>query len=146
MSIPTYDPGAIIIIFLGIKITGFADGTFVEIERDEDAYKKTVGAGGEVARTRSRNLSGKATFTLMGSSFCNDLLSAAAILDESLGSGVGPILIKDLNGTTLIHGANAWIQKVPKVPFGKELTDREWVIDIDAVEFLVGGNNLSPTV
>lgn len=135
----TYDPQYVVASFLGIPISGYADGTFIKVERDSESFTKMTGAGGEVARARSRHTGGKVTFTLMASSPCNDLLSAAFQADELLGTGVGPTFIKDLNGTTVALAANSWIQKPSSVEFGKEIGTREWVIDCASVEFTVGG-------
>lgn len=135
----TYDPGSIVCSFLGIPIAGYADGTFVKAERNQDSYTLMVGAGGEAARARARNTSGRVTFTLMQSSPCNDLLSAAQQADELTGIGVGPLMIKDMNGTTLVMAGNAWIVKPPAVEFGKEITAREWVIECEALTIYSGG-------
>jgi hypothetical protein len=143
MGIRTYDPGRVIVSFLGINITGYAKGTFIKAERNEDTYSLMVGAGGETARSRSRNRSGKVTITLMSSSPTNDYLSAAAAADEVAGTGVGPLQIKDLNGTSLVHGANGWIVKPAPLEEGEEITNREWVIEVDELDMLVGSNLLS---
>jgi hypothetical protein len=140
MAIATYDPGKIVVSFAGRLITGFADGTFVNAERTEDAFALTIGARGEGARTRSRNQSGTVTLTLMQSSLSNDVLSAIASADALAGSGVGEMFIKDLNGTTLIAAGNAWIKKLPSVEMGKDLSNREWVFECEALAINVGGN------
>lgn len=136
--IKTYDPAEVLTTFFGIPLTGFADGTFVEVDYNEDAFTLMVGAGGETARARSQNRSGTVTFTLMASSPCNDLLSAVAIADRASGLGVGPVGIKDNNGTSLVAGANAWVKKMPKVEYAKEVGSRQWVLECDALDMLVG--------
>lgn len=140
MSTKTYDPSQVLASFLGAQISGFAEGTFIKVERDEAAFTKMTGADGEVARARNKNKGGKVTFTLMQSSASNDILSAAAAADELTGTGIGPLFIKDNLGTTVVVAANAWIEKVATAEFGKELGDREWVIDCASVEMLVGGS------
>lgn len=141
MGTRTYDPAYIVCSVLGIPISGYADGTFVKAERSEDAFKTHVGAGGEVARARSRNMTGKVTFTLLATSPVNDLLSAASHLDELTGQGVGRVFIKDVNGTTLVLGANSWIVKPAAVEFGKEVTNREWVVECSYLYLHSGGEN-----
>lgn len=135
----TYDPGQVIVSFAGVVLQGFAPDTFVTVERDEDGWMKTAGADGEVCRTRNRNRMGRVTVTLLQSSQSNDALSALAILDELSAGGSGPLLIRDLNGTTLVAVQNAWIAKFANAEFGKELGNREWPIDCDKIEMLVGG-------
>jgi hypothetical protein len=46
----TYDPSMIVASFLGIPISGYADGTFVAVERNNESFTLMVGAGGEAAR------------------------------------------------------------------------------------------------
>lgn len=135
----TYDPSSVVASFAGVPLGGFADGTFIGVERNNDSFTLMVGAGGEAARARSRNSSGKVTFTLMATSVVNDLLSAVWRADELFGTGVGVVIVKDLNGTTLCIANNAWIMKPPKVEFGKEIGTREWVIECESVYMKSGG-------
>lgn len=134
-----YDPGRVVAAFRGIPILGYADGTFIAVERAEDAFTSEVGAGGDVTRVRSRNRTGTATFTLLSSSPTNDLFSGVALEDEMFGTGVGPLLVKDLNGTTLIEAPVAWIKKSPAVEYAKEAGSREWVIECAELFMKVGG-------
>lgn len=136
----TYDPLAIVVTLGENIITGFADGTFVNAERASDSFTKTVGASGEVARTRSRDKSGSITLTLMASSQANDLLTALYLEDELLGTGTRPLMVKDLNGTTLCSAINCWVKKPASVEFGKDLSNREWALDCDVLNMIVGGN------
>jgi len=134
-----YDPGKQYLTFAGINIYGFASGTFIEIERDEDAFTKEVGAHGDTTRVRSHNKGGKVTFTLKASSPCNDLLSARAIGDEQSGLGSGPVLMKDLNGTTVVESPDAWIKKLPKIERGTEASNVVWELDCHDLTPYIGG-------
>lgn len=135
----TYDPAYVVASFLGIPLSGYADGTFIAVERNTESFTLMVGAGGEAARARSRNSSGKITFTLLATSPVNDLLSAVWQADELSGAGVGPCFVKDVGGTTLCLANNAWIQKVPKIEYGKEVGTREWVLECESISIKVGG-------
>lgn len=139
-----YDPGSIVLSWGSILAQGYAKGTFVKVARDEDAFSKDVGADGEVSRARNRNRAGSVTFTLMQASATNDAFSAQAQADELLGTGVAPLLIKDLFGTTLLRAPNAWIRKKADVEFGKEQGDREWILDCDQLLGNVGGQTTLP--
>ena len=140
MAVRTYDPGEHACSFAGIQLTAFGPDTFITAERDEDAFAKHVGAGGEVARTRNRNRSGRVTVTLLASSPENDLLSAVALLDEQSAEGVGAVFIKDLVGTTMVHAPDAWLVKLPATERAKELGVVEWAIDCAELEIFIGGN------
>lgn len=137
----TFDPKGVLASFANIPISGYADGTFIEVERAEDAYMLTIGAWGEGARARNYNRSGTITFTLLQTSPINDLLSAAALKDELTGAGIGALFIKDIGGATLVSADNAWIKKVPTVSVGKEVETREWVIECESMNIFVGGTN-----
>lgn len=140
MPTATYDPKAIAVSFAGKLISGFADGTMLTAERNDPIFSTVVGSAGEVARVRSRNQTGKIVLTLMQTSLSNAILTALAALDELSGLGQGPLLIKDLNGTTLLDAPNAWISKLPSVEFGKDLSNREWELACDVLNMNVGGN------
>lgn len=137
-----YDPARVIVTFRGIPIRGYAEGTFVTVERDEDTFEKAVGAQGDVTRVRKRNKAGRATVTLQQSSPTNDELSAVALLDEQTGLGYGPLLVKDLNGTTLASAAVAWLVRPANTSFSDAAESREWMIDCAEVSLLTGGSLL----
>lgn len=136
----TYDPGTHLLSFLGIPLTAFGPDTFVAAARSEDGFSLTVGAGGEVARSRNRNRTGRVTISLLASSPENDLLMQAAIADEQTGEGVGPLFMKDRNGTAVLHAENAWIAKVPDMTRAKQVGVYEWAIDCAELEMFDGGN------
>lgn len=135
-----YDPGLVDLIAVGIPISGFAEGTFIVVEREADAYTKSVGSDGEVSRTRNRNLSGTITFTTMATSPVNLLLSGVALADENFGTGVFPSSVSDNSGLSLHIAAESWIRKVPNAEFADERGNREWIIDCADLSMLSGGN------
>ena len=136
----TYDPAAVSLVFDNQLITGIMDGTFVEVSRDEDSFLLHVGGDGETARARNNNRAGVIKFTLMQTSPSNDVLSALATLDENTGTGARPVMVKDNLGTTLVQGAQGYIQKPADVTFGKEPSEpREWTIRVPDLRMVVGG-------
>lgn len=135
-----YNPKKISLI-VGVKaISGFADGTFVEVDYDEDAFTKKNGADGKVTRVASANLSGSMTITLDQASDSNDYLSILAVADRATGAGVVPVLLRDAGGTTLATGAEAWIRKQAPSSYSNKSEDRKWVIDIAELVMNTGGN------
>lgn len=140
MSVRTFDPASVVITVGGVPMSGFADGTFLLVDRDEDAFVKVTGADGTSTRVKSNNRAGTLTLTLKQSSPSNDVLSGFAILDELSNSGVVPVLVKDLSGNSLYFSATGWIQKMPASEFGKEINNREWIIDLVDVDMFVGSN------
>ena len=140
MSIKTFDPANLIISVGGVPLSGFADGSFLTVDRDEQAFTKVIGADGYTTRVKSNNRSGFMTVTLAQSSGSNDVLSGFAQLDEISNSGIVPVLIKDLSGNSIYFSATGWVQKIPSSEFSKELTNREWTIDLVDIDMFVGGN------
>lgn len=140
MSLKSYDPKRVVLIIGGVPIGGYADGTFIMFERTADQYTKVAGADGEVARAKSNDRTGSFTITLMQTSDSNDVLSGIAKLDERLNAGVVPALLKEIDSTTSIFAGTAWVRKMPNVEYSKEITNREWILDVAESEAFVGGN------
>lgn len=139
MGVKSFDPKQLAINCGGNPITGYAEGTFIDIERDEDAFNFTAGADGEGARAKINVQSATITLTLIQSSASNDILSAFALADELTNSGLFPLLVKDNNGRSLYAAETAWVQKFAKSEFSNDVTSREWVIRTDKLKMLVGG-------
>lgn len=143
MAFKTYNPRRVTFSFKGLNISAFMDGTFIEVERNEDAFMTHVGANGDVTRTKNQNKTGKVTITLVAASLDNDLLAAMHRLDElteSFTPGVGAIQIKDLSGTMRCRAAQAWITKAPKIERAKESGSVVWVFECAELEIFAGGN------
>jgi hypothetical protein len=138
--VKNYSPLKINLIVGPQQITGYADGTFVEVDYDEDAFTKKIGADGKVTRIASANLSGSMTITLDQASDSNDYLSGLAAVDRTTGAGVVPVMLRDTGGNTLITGAEAWIRKIAGPAFSNKSEDRKWVIDIAELVLHTGGN------
>ena len=86
------------------------------------------------------------TITLAQTSPSNDVLDALALLDENTSTGIVPALVKDNSGRSIHFSALAWIRRVPTSEFGKEISNREWVIDLADYESFSGGNaDFEPT-
>lgn len=136
----TYDPREVVVTFRGIPLTGFADGTFMNLERTEDTFTESTGASGETSRAKSNNRSASLELTLQQTSPSNDVLSIAHSQDEKANAGVGEVLVKDAKGTTLVVSPAAYVKKPPAVEYGKEITGRAWTLFLSECEIFVGGN------
>ncbi len=138
--VKTYDPKLVLVTIGGNPIQGYADGAFVSIVADEDAFTKVTGADGQTSRAKSNNTSARITITLKQTSPSNDVLNSIARADEIANAGVVPIQIKDLGGSTLFGAPDAWVAKKPDSEFSKEVGDRVWMIDTGSGNYEVGGN------
>lgn len=136
----SYNPRQVTVTFMGTLMRGYADGTFIEASRDEDSYTKVVGAAGDGLRIRTNNKGGKIKLTLLQTSLSNDVLSAAQQLDEQSGTGHGALMVKDLNGNSLLIATEAWVMKPVDLKFGKDHQAREWTFDTIEMQVFAGGN------
>ena len=140
-GVKTYDPKKVIVVFGSVNITGFDEGTFVQIETQGDGTTAVVGCDQEVVRSISpQSILKKIVITLLQSSDSNDKLSSIQDSDNQSGNGVKALSIKDLSGRTLLKSSSAWIVKKPQVQRGKSAGDGKC-----AWEFLaVAGTDLRP--
>lgn len=140
----TYDPKKVIITFGGVPLTGFADGTFVQIDPSSEFATKKVGADGEVIRSLSNDFTHTIQITLSQTSASNNYLSTCANIDKLSGKGMLPLSIVDLNGTTVHFWAQAWISQEPSETYEKESGDRQWTFETGQEATAVIGGNILP--
>ena len=142
MGVKLYDPASVIVAFGPNELSGFAEGTMVRVERDEDTFTKKVGVDGECTRTRNMNRCGSVSVMLMATSSSNLVLSALHNADELASNGVSvlPLIIKDNAGYSLHVAKEAWIRKPPASEHAKEAPEREWVFDTGPMTTVEGGN------
>ena len=138
----TYNAAKVTVVFSGYPISGFADGTFVNITTINDVITTQVGADGEVARAINTDRRCTVTITLQQTSQSNDFLSTFFNVDIlTCGGRTGPILIQDLCGTTLFMASEAWIVKPPDMEYGKEVLTRAWQLQtVGPSVYTIGGN------
>lgn len=143
MSTKVYDANQVSMVFMGIPITsGYDDGEFLTIEQEMADFEKVVGTDGEVTRYKTNNRSATIKLKLMQSSAGNAALSVLNTLDISTpgGAGIGPMLIRDRQGTSIYTASKCWISKPPDVKFDRKPTAREWTLECSDLVRLDGGN------
>jgi len=134
-----YDPAQNILIVHGHIITGFAPGSFITAERDNDSFTDEVGADGSVTRVKSHDKRGTITITLMGEAPSNNILSAINVADELIGSGSGNVKLTNLNSATAINAANGWVMKPANFEAADTTSPREWKIRCASLSMFIGG-------
>lgn len=140
MAVHTYNIKDVVVIFKGETLEGFGETDVIEIEMDEDAFVKSIGADGIGTRSKTNNEAGFATLKLAQTSLANDKLSAIAELDRLGGNGVGALLVNDLNGTSLHTAQTAWIRKKANAAYARDAGEREWIFDTDKMgQNFIGG-------
>jgi len=142
MGLKTYDPSEVALIFAGFPISGFADGTFVSVDQNEDSFNLVVGTDGEGARAKSNNRSATITFTLLQTSASNAFLAAQHNIDirSPNGDGIGSLLVQDNSGLSLYSADKSWVRKPPVAEFGREVGSREWTIETHELTNITAGN------
>ena len=135
----TYIPKDIVLVVGVVPVTGFADGTFINVEQVNDETTFHYGIDG-VSRSISGDGAYRITFTLRQSSLSNDALTLMFKTDrQTKGIVPVPLTIQDLNGTSKLASPSIGLERYPAQPFAKEISPREWsVIATDCV-FNVGG-------
>lgn len=127
-TVRTYSPERVIVLVGGVPMTGYADGTFVEITPLADLSTMQVGADGEVARSISTNKCCTVAITLQQTSPSNDILSSMIEVDALTGGVLFPVTVQDLIGRTVFAVSQAWISARPTLTFATEVSDRSWTI------------------
>lgn len=140
VTVKTFDPKMVVITFGSIPISGYAEGTFVSVNRSGDAFAKRKGAGGDVERINKNQGDFDVTVTLLQTTPTNKELSAVLAADQVTNAGVFPLTIKDLLGETLFFAPQAWIRKDPEWEDGDDLNSRAWTFDTGIGSNLIGGN------
>jgi len=136
----TYNPKEVSMIIAGNIVSGYADGSYLTVERNEDSFSLSIGADGEGVRSKSNNRSGKFTFSVQQGSSINDILSGLYIADENTGKGVFSVFVKDNQGSSLHTAETAWVVKPASAEYAKEVGTREWVLETDSLASYIGGN------
>lgn len=121
-----------------IQPVGFMDGTFLEVEYDEDAVTVHVGADGVTSYILNANSNATLTLTLAQTSPSNALLSAQAPNAKANRLPSGPMSWRDLNGNTLIQGQDVVLMRVPKAAFGKGMEGRQYKFKIPDATITLG--------
>lgn len=141
MSIANYCPDEVNVLLAGfINISGFVDGTFVDISKDVVPFSSVRTADGTVARMYNNDQTYTITLTLHCGSSSNDLLTKLWQLDEITQKGKFPLLIKDFSGSDLFFSTTTWIEGVPTISKSNGIDSRVWVLRSSQATINVGGN------
>ena len=135
----TYDPKQIKQSFFGVEVTGYAAGTFTEINSD-DGFVKDRGSDGGVDFTNKNVNDLDVTITLKQSSEVNLALSAIHEADKLTNAGIGAYMLDDLQGDTKVIAPVARIMRRPVMGFADANGTREWKIGTGPALVICGGN------
>lgn len=135
----SFDLTKVVFTIDGVPITGFQDGDAIVIKADADLWSKTVGADGEVVRSRVNNPAGSVDVNLLYSSMSNSYLNTIKALDRALGQGTVAMQVVDLASGTTVIVPQAWVKRQPDITFGREAGPRTWTMDASRIEVVDRG-------
>jgi hypothetical protein len=124
-----------------IQFLGYMDGTFVELEYNEDAVTLHNGGQGDATFVLNANMSAKLVVTFVQGSETNDALSKYVPDARRNYMPTGMLSLRDLDGNTIASDESAVIAKMAKVTFGKEVSGREWTFIMPSADITAGGDN-----
>ena len=131
---PTYAPRETRLT-LGSIVSGFADGDFISIERNEDTHATHVGGDGEVSFTRHSDDSGTCTLRIKQTASFNAVLSALLA-----GGTLVPFLL--MSGNDVVEVNECRVVNFGTVTYGTEESMREWKILLtDLSRTVLAGND-----
>lgn len=132
----TYNPEKVIIALGNHVMTGYADDSFVNVEPSGDGTTMKTGCDGSVNRSISPVKAYTIKLALQQNSPTNSFLMRMYETDQSEGTGMFPIIIKDLMGNEQFSTDQAWITKTAPWGRGKESTNREWELACGTGKFV----------
>ena len=136
-----YCPESVQCLIAGfIPITGFVDGTFISVDKDEMPYSSVRMPDGTIARKYNNSQTYTITITLHNGAETNNLLTKMWQVDELTQIGKFSLLIKDQSGSDLLFSTESWIEGIPSLTKSNAIDSRVWVIKSAFATINVGGN------
>lgn len=140
MDLWTYSPEEVTILVMGVPLEGVVEGTFVSLTRQAPIFTSSSTADGRITRTYNAADIWDIQFTLMNTSPSNGFLDKLVLLDRVTKRGKFPLMIKDGFGGTLIFSTTTWIEELPSITYGVEMTERVWTLKSANAVVNINGN------
>lgn len=127
------------------RVTGFADGTFLSMDRLVPTSEPYQGVGDNAfGRVKRRVTAMNVTVTLHQYSPSNRVLQALQTADSNVSGNdwVFSCTMKDLSGQTVVSSSNAIIAAPTNASFSNTTETRDWNIYMFGSDLVIGGNML----
>lgn len=124
-------------------LQGAIDGDYMQTTRDNAKWAREHDRAGNATRVKNNNTGGTLAITVSASDPINDVLSRAVAIDDTTDNVVGVIVIRDLNGTTLVEADGCFLEDVPDATFGNTRGQRVWVWQCAKIRRFLGGHDLA---
>lgn len=125
-------------------VSGFADGTFVSMNRlvPSSTPYQGIGTSNSFGRVKRKVTGMTVDVTLHQYSPSNTVLQQLQIADAQTtdNTWVFSVTIKDLSGQTVVSSNSAIIAAPPAVEFSSETSTRDWQIYLFGSDLFIGGN------
>lgn len=108
-------------------VTGFSNGSTINVARNSDKYTPHVGAKGDTTYAKTNDNSGTMVFTLKHDSSSNRILSRLAASDETFSAR---LVDANDSGKAKAGGSDCVIMKPADMSRGSEIGEREWTIAV----------------
>jgi len=144
-----YDPLQVVGSFTSLAgsvdiLDGSIDGgDFAALATDAVTWTRENDRGGNATRVKSNNRGGSISISLSASSPTNAALSTLAQADYVSENVVGVLVLRDLNGTTVITCNGAFIEDIPDFAFGSTRGQRTWVFQCAEIVVFAGGHTIA---
>lgn len=124
------------------RVTGFADGTFINATRLVPASEPYIGADLTGGRVKRRNRSMNVGITLHQYASSNTVLQALQKADEDDDGNAWIVCctIKDVSGQTLFFSDQTIIASTPDVTLSTTTETRDWSLFMFNSDNFIGGN------
>lgn len=142
-SVLSYSPKDVVLIVAGYQVTGWEK---ISITRTRKAFTPIPGIRGKSTRAVSRDTSATVSVSILQTSASNEVLSHIHTMDTQQGTGILPIILKDMSGTSVFSSEQAYITGYPAVAYSGQFEYRAWEIFCETTKtFNVAGNSRPST-
>ena len=127
MSLKTYDIANVNLVVGGRTITGLADGTVIQAEKNADSFTSHVGVKGEVTLAENNDSTGTITVTVKNTSPSYPYLTQLG--NRKGRNAIVPAQIVDFNENSVqAGGSEARVMRPANASWSDEETSREFQI------------------
>lgn len=139
-----HDPLDWKMVFDGILIGGYANGSFIEVTHKTPASTIAMGADGEGTFVVSHDKSGTIKITLRRKHPVNRLLSAKlAALRAGVRSAIGPLLVENVKDKSFAKATYAAVVATPTLVGSTDDVPIEWMFESPNVDIFHGADEFS---
>jgi hypothetical protein len=125
----TYNPKMVVVTIGPVRVTGFAEDSFITVDPSTDGVTKKVGADGELVRSISPDDTYVVKIVVHKYAAINRYLELRLKADRESCNGLIPgISVDDKRGGALFNASKCWVVRSASVQYGRESGNREWEI------------------